>query len=372
MFVVLHSGQNLNNSKMRSTGNKKNLAKAKNSPKSQTKKLNGKPNTKSTSKSKSKTKPKTDKGKKKQKLKPSQKSKDKVKPKPSATSKTKERSKTNNKPSQRTNKKSSQKSNSGSNLKRAPETAPKAKVSSTSQNGKKSSSSPSIFAGQLISPYFGFEPAKKLGLSSPKPSRDLLAAAAAAAANDQTNGKAIGSIDLFETEKTDCLCQTHMSTDLFATESDQIKQTDSIKIEPKTPVAMISVAVQCSQVIQSQDAQVHTDHIAMRDIGVQTNPLANVYENEPESSHYQFDSYEDYEESDYSYYSSLDDFNMLEDFDDTLKIPDLDEIPSKEHMNEAIIGSPPRNQIYKNNEFHSPESYRLSTNKETNADPFSD
>lgn len=167
------------------------------------------------------------------------------------------------------------------------------------------------------------------------------------------------------------------SPDLFGTDTMEQHKCDSVE--------KVSVGVQCNLTMETQtDAQVGTDAMENRiitiDVGIQTSPLPNetwqlessfLYgsrHNEFGSFDQQFiesdDSYGSYE-SDSSYDHCLDNFDCLEHLDDTgnnlqQNVQNFNVIghnASKMDRIEPVIdASPPKNQVYKNNRFHSPES----------------
>lgn len=179
------------------------------------------------------------------------------------------------------------------------------------------------------------------------------------------------SPDLFETES--------MEGDEACIDSMKHEQNDKIK-----KVEMVSASVQCKLPLQNHaDAQVGTDdhRVKMIDVSVQTSPLpcASCQTND-DDGFANFEPIEEFSESDGSYgsYESdssydhcLDDFDCLEHLDDdgspyrnTTEYYGNGRDRSKMDAAEPVIDeSPPRNQVYKNRGFHSPESLELNTTK---------
>lgn len=245
--------------------------------------------------------------------------------------------------------------------------------------------SPSIFDETSISMYQALEYAQKP--DSTVLSSDLLANAF----NDvviNSSDRCPESPDLFETESIEGdAC------------SNSVNREQNEKVEK---IEMVSAGVQCKLSLETQtDAQVGTDdnRIRMIDVGVQTSPLpcakcqtnascgsacgdiGDIGGNDDNgdigfTNFNQFDGSDDsYDssESDSSYDHCLDDFDCLEHFDDNGNpYPNATNYNGigreRQKMDEAepVIGeSPPRNQVYKNHRFHSPESLELNSTRKT-------
>lgn len=153
------------------------------------------------------------------------------------------------------------------------------------------------------------------------------------------------------------------SEDLFATES-----------TAKNVVEYISTGTQVSGLIETHEIAISTDY-STSDVGVQTspNPYSCGCRHESGSLYYDRGSYEDNYMDDYSSeYSSdnsstdsLADFDMLEDLDhrsvdvQTCAQPVGDANGLSDETNSTVSASPPRNQVYSNRKFHSPESVAI-------------
>lgn len=210
------------------------------------------------------------------------------------------------------------------------------KTGKTSKVDPKSSLSQSVFGkNEVISVYQELEYKPESDVT--KNSSDTLTKAM----NDIAINKAERSPDLFETESNDAECIV--------------------------PVQSVSIGIQCTIETETRDAQVNTDNVVI-DKSVQTSPMPRSF-NTHEWNEDDLDDFDDLVESSDSYSydesgssSNLDDFDMLE----SLKENQNSSKPPPEQRNHVeqscvedtltIVGSPPRNQIFKNQRFHSPDS----------------
>lgn len=152
--------------------------------------------------------------------------------------------------------------------------------------------------------------------------------------------KNAGSIDLFETESAESLNQINK-------------------------IPMISIGIQCSLDVKTRDIGVGTDSPKFQDSGIQTSPfkiqsktkLSNLDEDDILS-----------EESDSTYTEDESSDDIFKNFDalehlhnEAVYEPNIED-SDKEAIDDSktiINVSPPRNQIYINRSFHSPESLRV-------------
>lgn len=160
-----------------------------------------------------------------------------------------------------------------------------------------------------------------------------------------------------------------LSPDLFESELEEA--------ERKTPIEKVTVGTQCSPVVEkriTRDVEISTDQSIGIDVGVQTDPFESSFELPGWETIYDDDlSQFDDKEPEVEYYNSgsedetsssgcLDDFDTL----DNLNVNEiLDPVEQKtvnfdeqECTDEAstVSGSPPRNEVYRNRRFHSPDS----------------
>lgn len=227
-------------------------------------------------------------------------------------------------------------------MKSKPKTPPKLRKNSTKKqktvkrpksnsqkNAMKKSASPRMFESELQSMYQRLEYPNS---DSMKSNRNV------------SMIKRDGSIDLFE--------------------------TDSIEnVKQETPVQMISIGIQCSLEVEKRDFGTSTDAPRPRDMGMQTSPLKISHKiNKLDFSidEDEFDEFSEETDDSSSEEESSDDllknFDALEHLDDEdVYVPNANESDSDEGIfaetKSTISESPPRNQIYTKETFHSPESH---------------
>lgn len=178
----------------------------------------------------------------------------------------------------------------------------------------------------------------------------------------------------FETEVTQFTSDemTHIeerSPDLF--------ETDPNEYENNNNVQTVSIGIQCVREIETRDSQVNTCELMKIDVGVQTSPLVSstgttVERCDDGYDDSEFENFDDFIESSECQSScesdsstNLDEFDMLENLEVNVNSGKsiLEYVKNDGHEcaedTSTIIGSPPRNQIYKNRKFRSPDSLQI-------------
>lgn len=179
---------------------------------------------------------------------------------------------------------------------------------------------------------------------------------------------------------------TGKSPDLFEPGSNEDETTNDCKTDDSgtasgahNSIQTVSIGVQCSLSIGTQDAQVGTEGTRGTDVGTQTQPhfLSPASSVSTQSSspwpsqnslkiEYSFPDFDD-TNCDCESSSCTDDssdslagFNMLDHLNDENEVRTKEK---KSYDEESVVSaSPPRNQLYRNRKFYSPDS--VQTNKQ--------